>query len=76
MRPEPCAVCGVYRRDEMSNVIIGLCGWCARDRLHTAREDPNPFPKSELTFSEVAGMAMMGIKELPKIKKRWGMWEW
>lgn len=75
MRFQPCAACQLYRPFEMSNVIEGLCGFCAQKELWKVADNPKPFGDGALTLAQLAGMGQYRISELRKFEKRWGEWE-
>lgn len=72
MRP-PCGSCGTYRPLEMSNVIPGLCGYCAIDRIVKVTFQPRPFGDGTIEYWVLVGMVQQGTKELKRVEKSWSI---
>ena len=71
MMPQPCAVCLTHRPFEMSNVIPGLCGHCAQQRIVKVAHNPKPFGDGTTQFWQLAGMAQQGTPILKATKRAW-----
>lgn len=61
----------MYRPFEMSNVIPGLCGFCAFERIEKIEHQPRPFGDGTTPYWALAGMVQQGTKALRRFERTW-----